>query len=318
MKSTTFLLLMGLAVSTGLSAQAGAHGGSRVYPISEIKDSMLAKIELDGLIHEWEDFGEPTMTLTLDFRTYEYSRSPDVSDLDFRIWLGWHDASDRLYLAFVSADDVYFNNYEYHEDRHTPSMRNSDGIFLFVDGDHSGGEGAENSSTDYEWQEIVGRTQGYGAVARSIGAPNLDESSVRYFSGRLAYTIFPPYGDAAGSVIGENPVVSAVEMYVSPYDRWENGWDSRPEQIQFSQLSAGKTIGFGVVVNDWDSFGAWDGLWEPDGMPPDERGPGVSLFFYWANRFLDGLLVPASVEHNETSSVEIDSWARIKASLYGP
>ena len=130
MKSTAILLPIGLAVSAGLSAQAGAHGGSRVYPISEITDAMLAKVELDGLIHEWEDFGEPTMTLTLDFRTYEYSRSPDVSDLDFRIWLGWHDASDRLYLAFVSADDVY------HQD---------DSIWFFFDGDHSGGEGAENS-----------------------------------------------------------------------------------------------------------------------------------------------------------------------------
>ena len=279
---------------------------------------MLAKIELDGLIHEWEDFGEPTMTLTLDFRTYEYSRSPDASDLDFRIWLGWHDASDRLYLAFVSSDDVYFNNYEYHEDRHTRSMRNFDSILLFADGDHSGGEGAENSSTDDEWEDITGRTQSYEAVARSIGAPNLDEPSVRYYSGRLAYTIFPPYGDAAGSVIGENPVVSAIEMYVSPYDSWENGWDSRPEQIQFSELSAGKTIGFAVIVNDWDSFGVWDGLWEPDAMPPDERGPGISLFFRRANRFLDGLLVPASIEQNEASSVEIDSWARIKASLYGP
>lgn len=297
MKSKAILLLMGLAVSAGLSAQAGAHGGSRVYPISEITDAMLARIELDGLIHEWEDFGEPTMTLTLDFRTYEYSRSPDVSDLDFRIWLGWHDGSDRLYLAFVSADDVY------HQD---------DSIWFFFDGDHSGGEGAGNSSTDDEWEEIFERTQS------AIGAPNPDNSDARSYPGGLPYMIFPPYGDAAGSVIGENPVVSAVEMYVSPYDSWENGLDSRPEQIQFSELSAGKTIGFGVVVNDWDSFGAWDGLWEPDGMPPDERGPGVSLFFYRANRFLDGLLVPASKERNEASAVEIDSWARIKASLYVP
>ena len=258
---------------------------------------MLAKIELDGLIHEWEDFGEPTMTLTLDFRTYEYSRSPDASDLDFRIWLGWHDASDRLFLAFVSADDVYHQR---------------DSIWFFFDGDHTGGEGAENSSTDDEWEEIFERTQGAG------GAPNPDSSDARSYLGGLPYMIFPPYGDAAGSVIGENPLVSAIEMYVSPYDSWENGLDSRPEQIQFSELSAGKTIGFAVIVNDWDSFGVWDGLWEPDGMPPDERGPGVSSFFYRANRFLDGLLVPASKEQDEASAVEIDSWARIKASLHVP
>ena len=258
---------------------------------------MLAKIQLDGLIHEWEDFGEPTMTLTLDFRTYEYSRSPDASDLDFRIWLGWHDASDRLYLAFVSADDVYHQR---------------DSIWFFFDGDRSGGEGAENSSTDDEWEEIFERTQGAG------GAPNPDSSDARSYLGGFPYMIFPPYGDAAGSVIGENPVVIAIEMYVSPYDSWENGLDSRPEQIQFSELSAGKTIGFAVIVNDWDSFGPWDGLWEPDGMPPDERGPGVSSFFYRANRFLDGLLVPASKEQDQASAVESVSWARIKASLYEP
>ena len=38
---------------------------------------------------------------------------PDLSDLDFRIWLGWRDDPDRLYVAFVASDDVYKNTHDY-------------------------------------------------------------------------------------------------------------------------------------------------------------------------------------------------------------
>ena len=68
-----------------------AHVGDRVYPVHELTDEMLAEIQLhDGSVEEWyELIGEPTLTL-LDFSEI-LGASLDPSDMDFRIWLAWHD-----------------------------------------------------------------------------------------------------------------------------------------------------------------------------------------------------------------------------------
>ena len=87
-----------------LAASAGAHSGDRVYPIYELTDEMLAKIDLrDGSVQEWADLlGEPSMTL-LDFAYVYIDRSLDPSDLDFRIWLAWHDDTDRIFWPTYAA-----------------------------------------------------------------------------------------------------------------------------------------------------------------------------------------------------------------------
>ena len=52
-----------------MAGVAEAHSGNRVYPFYELTDEMLEKIDLhDGLIDEWYEIGEPSMTL-LDFKT---------------------------------------------------------------------------------------------------------------------------------------------------------------------------------------------------------------------------------------------------------
>ena len=126
-------LLVGSALSACLPAQAGAHGGYRVFPIPELTDEMLEQIQLDdGSVAEWFDLvDEPTMSL-VDFRWYGHI--PDPSDLDFRIWLAWHDEPDRLYVAFTASDDahiIYDGNPEY--------SLGSPELILAIDGDHSGG-----------------------------------------------------------------------------------------------------------------------------------------------------------------------------------
>ena len=53
-----------------LAGIAQAHSGSRLYPFYELTDEMLEEIDIhDGLIDEWYEIGEPSMTL-LDFKTY--------------------------------------------------------------------------------------------------------------------------------------------------------------------------------------------------------------------------------------------------------
>ena len=103
-----------LVLLLGSALPSEAHVGDRLYPIPYLSDEMLAEIQLDdGQIQEWIDLlGEPTLSL-LDF-TEEIAYSPlDPADLDFRIWLAWHDEPARLYVAFVASDDVYKNNHDY-------------------------------------------------------------------------------------------------------------------------------------------------------------------------------------------------------------
>ena len=106
--SLLLLLLLCLAISSR------AHVGDRLYPIVELSDEMLTEIQLaDGLVDEWfELIGEPTLTL-LDFRSFDDLVALDPSDLDFRIWLAWHDEPARIYVAFVASDDVYKNTHDY-------------------------------------------------------------------------------------------------------------------------------------------------------------------------------------------------------------
>ena len=145
-------LLVGSALSAGLSDRAGAHIGSRVFPIPELTDEMLAGIDFDGYVYEeWFDqIGEPALTSVDFLSSYTNGKEPhDPADMDFRIWLAWHDEPARLYVAFVAADDSYWNTFDYDA---TGSSRNSmlsgyrggnDGIALGIDADHSGGPGFE-------------------------------------------------------------------------------------------------------------------------------------------------------------------------------
>ena len=313
--SFTLCLFLSLAITACPSAQAGAHSGDRVYPIPELTDEMLAQIRLDdGSIDEWYDLvGEPTLTL-LDFRDPYGNRLPDPSNLDFRIWLGWHDDPDRLYAAFVFSDDIYRNNHDYNSDDYHQSsiIYSQDSIVLTIDGDHSGGEGGNNDTSVEEWALIHGRTQNYKAIARTTSGPTLNDRFVLVHTGDFAWTIFPPYGDGGGGVHGENPTISVIELYVTPYDRWE-GLGSSPEETLFSDLAAGQVIGFALILNDTDQEKTWHS-WTPEAIQTED--PPIDIEFYRAEVFLDGLLLSTdSSDMEEKTAIESVTWGRIKAAL---
>ena len=63
------------------AAVASAHSGDRVFPFYELTDEMLENIDLhDGLIDEWYEIGEPSMTL-LDFKTVQDFIPADPSNV---------------------------------------------------------------------------------------------------------------------------------------------------------------------------------------------------------------------------------------------
>ena len=70
----------------------------RLFPFFYLSDEIVEGIRVDdGSVDDWLDLvGEPSLTL-LDF-TEKLGNAPlDPSDLDFRIWLAWHDDPARIY-----------------------------------------------------------------------------------------------------------------------------------------------------------------------------------------------------------------------------
>ena len=120
---------------------ASAHIGTRVFPFYELTDEMLETIDIhDGSVEEWYQIGEPSMTL-LDFK--QGNDDLDPSDLDFRIWLAWHDESNRIYAAVTTIDDLYYNEHNYITEEGPGNMFYYDSILFTLDADHSGGTGRQ-------------------------------------------------------------------------------------------------------------------------------------------------------------------------------
>lgn len=313
--------LLSLELVLLLAASAGAHMGERTWPIHELTDEMLAKVQLDGSTEEWYDLvGEPSMTPE-DFRTYD-NREFDPSDLDFRIWLAWHDATDRLYLAFSGSDDVYNDD----NGKSWPPFKDS--LLLCIDGDHSGLTGYQLADEpDIRGREVWWESQQYLARASLDGGTPVLEG---YFSSlRIDFDLWeasyevngdhwmfsPPYGDLGGGVQGEEPTTSAIELYITPYDS-ELGADSydNPEEVASSDLKAGEVIGFALIVFDWDSD-EWKDPWQPEAIPPSSDPVREILFLYRADVYLDGLLLPAGSGDSPETAIESTAWGRIKAAL---
>ena len=127
------LLLLG-------SVHSSAHQGKRTYPILEITDAMLELIDLkDGSIDEWEELWEPSLT-TLDFTREIIDRdtpkreivSNNPADFDFRVWMGWNDTHNRLYVSGQFADDIHAG------ETGIVSQHPADFIFFYVNGVHTG------------------------------------------------------------------------------------------------------------------------------------------------------------------------------------
>ncbi|MCY3762867.1 MAG: hypothetical protein OXH50_16590 [Gemmatimonadetes bacterium] len=291
---------------------ANAHSGERVFPITCLTDEMLAEIRLDdGLIEEWFDLiGEPGMTL-LDFEEERGDLPLDPSDLDFRIWLAWHNDPARFYVAFVASDDVYINTHDFSGDGFQDLMFENDMMMLAIDGDHSGGAGFAGTPDD--WLNHRGNAQHYEAIASTVSGPTLDDPRTRNTIEGFPWTVLPPYGDSGGGVAGEAPTISVIELYVTPFDRWDSDFLENGVDNVVSDLAAGQTVGFAVAAVDQDH--SEPEIWVPRGIEPDNEFDSLTLDMLTsrADSFLDGILLPADPAGG--TAVGQATWGRIKAAL---
>ena len=156
------------------------------------------------MVEEWEELMEPTMTM-LDFTEEEMGVNPDPSDLDFRIWLAWHDDPARFYVAFLGSDDDYKNDHDYNSDSPASSaIILQDCIALALDGDHSGGAGCSSCSEE-GWLDAHGNAQTYWAIVRTANGSVVDFSFPRYYfpeqREEFAWTTLPPLAHGGGQLV---------------------------------------------------------------------------------------------------------------------
>ena len=283
------------------STAALAHLGERIYPIFEITDDMLELIDLeDEGVEEWEELWEPSLT-TLDFTREVFDGrtstreivSYDPSDLDFRMWVGWNDTHNRLYVSGQFADDIYLREGTI---RHAPDYMN-----FYVDGDHTGGN--YHFLTGDRYRDNYAQAQAYWVpypwdreLPIEMGHNSFGERYQSAWAGEL------PYAYGRNGAEGENPVVWNVEFYITPFALL----DYDPEDSLVSELERGKVIGFYIKVGDGDM--------EDEAGNSYNLDEGVGNPNWNADVFVDGVLLGLG-EFVEGSAVQPSSWGLIKASL---
>jgi len=294
--------LTAIALTITVLAGAGsAHVGEIVYPIYEIPTSDLPDLH-DGTLDDWEAV-LPNASLSQNDFIRNNSGIPgtiDMSDLAFRVFLAWHNASQRIYVAVELFDDVY----------------TGEGFQLRIDGDHSGGqywffedEGYSRAEVERFWES---QAQTYSAWPEEDG-----EDGARLTAGgpERMWMVDDPWAGAGAYQIGENPSYSGVEVAVTAWDDLD--WHG-PEVSRRSILEAGGIIGFQVVISDSDEPMRSNGTYTL-GLSTDyyrsENGGWAHDGF--AENFVDGELIPCYRGDcsGNTTAVKPDAWGRIKASF---
>ena len=296
-----------------LATRVFAHVGDEIYPFLELLDEDLDRIDLtDGSVEDWyEVLGEPSLTAT-DFYWLNYHYDP--SELDFRIWLAWHQGSNTVWIAMERFDDLYFNRYD--GGGLSWMHRWDSSIAFLVDGDHTAGVygewiGAERDCETCTPERVLShnrQAQRWMAIAEASDGEILD------YDGFSEWVVREPYALAGSGVIGYSPATTVVEFMVTPFD--DLIYDDE-DASEVSQLHPGKTIGFTMTTSDNDATEYKDGF-----GPKIQLSLGAEVLNLRVNAslFVDGLLVgagenPSSYDGGEDSAVEPSSWARIKAAL---
>lgn len=309
MKKNLTLMLAG-CFALALSSSAGAHIGTKIYPIYELSTSDLPDLH-DGTLNDWEDVLPGASLDQNEFAPLNVADGAGINpaDLAYRVFFAWHSGRQVLYFAIERVDDKYVNTYAGGD---LTNLWQYDSIEFMLDGDHTGGAYNGWDAAVYSAEEIKLLTnfqaQQYVGIAE---AP--DNRLLGYQGNGQGWVTLPPYADAGGFSEGESPNTSVLEMYLTPWD--ELNWQG-PEVSKRSVLKADKIIGFQISVPDFDAGcyscdpGGYHGFHTLSGQPNTWR---------LAENFVDGQLIPCDTgdcgSAPTPTAVQSDSWARIKASF---
>ena len=228
--------------------------------------------------------------------------------MDFRIWLGWHDATDRIFFAMERVDDVYVNEYDREDDFMRIMIFHDSSVSFAVDGDHSGGELFPGQYSE-DWLQDVLEAQVFHALGEVFDGGSQVRLTPHSFHVSADWFSRPPFAHGGGAVFGGSPIGSVTEFYVTPFDRFVS---TDPEDSEVSDLFGGKIIGFNIEVFDVDSQ---PGNRETVHLLAAPRSDAEHLLRMSADDFAHGVLITPDGLSSDNSAVESDSWARIKATF---
>ena len=292
-----YILLFILIVASSVSA----HIGDQIYFIPEITDDALGQLDVrDRNLDDWRAvISGPVLTAAALVPSPDVGEGApyDPADMDYQIWLGWNNSTNRLYFAMGRTDDVFVH--EYDGGNPTSLWQYDSHVTFIVDGDHSGGDftgSADETWSDEEKTLNMGRiAQRYQAIAE---AP--DDRFIGVDGSAASWVSESPYADGGGEVTRGTPATSLLEFYVTPFD--DLIWNS-PEDSKAPPLASGNIIGFQISIPDVDT--------EPAAYRAFHTVTGQASTWRYAERFADGRLVGAG----GSTAVESNSWGRIKASF---
>ena len=296
---TLLVFSLGVALIMAPLTSTSAHVGDIIFPIYEIPTADLPNLH-DGTLEDWEEI---LPNASLNYTDFAYNGGigggMDSADLAFQVFLAWHSATQRIYVAIERRDDVYASPFE-------------GSVLISVDGDHSGGPffyGQEYSEEEIKRLNYA-QAQTYSVQAEVYNGDPL--SFLGIGSEVLTWTTRLPWAEIGGYHSGNSPHFWTTELAVTLWDDLD--WHGH-ELSQRSMLDAGKVIGFQIEVFDFDEAFKMQGdylLGLPEKDPMGQ--PGI-----WADNFVDGELIPCNWGDcgtvREVSAVKADAWGRIKASF---
>jgi hypothetical protein len=292
----TAALLSACVLSTMLRPEtAVAH-----QPTAEVLRAVHLRSDqipvIDGDLQDWAEIA-PALHMS-DFSDLVAGAVADPANLDVRVWLGWNDTENRLYLAVEVADDNH--QVDRPEGTSTTRIFQDDDLEIFVDADHSGGQFADFSDLTPEQQLSRNGSEANHFV---LAGPHSDGEEFVNFSAAGWYAMEDgPYTQARVTYDGTpgGVGVTRYEMSLVPFDRINVTADFLSSA---HDLQAGEIIGFNMELSDFDSNAEFfDAKWSLS---------GAFNAFRLSERFTDLLLAPPA----RTTLVEDVSWARIKASF---
>ncbi len=253
---------------------------------------------VDGDLSDWEGL-TPALRMSA-FNDLVTGADIDTEDFDVKVWIGWSDSANRLYVAVEVVDDIH--QVDRPAGTAVTKIFQDDDLEVFIDADHSGGQFADFS--DLGPQEQLARN---GAEANHfvLAGPHEDGEEFVNFSAAGWYALADgPYTEAHVRYEGDSggPGVTRYEMSLVPFNRVNVTADflSVPHD-----LHAEEVLGFNLELSDYDTRSElFDAKWSLS---------GAFNAFRLSERFTDLWLEPPA----RATAIEDLTWGRIKASL-GP
>ena len=201
---------------------------------------------VNGDLSDWIGIDETFGIDSSDLVDVVANADVDESDFSVRMWVGWSDTENRLYIAARVLDDIH------QIDRPAGAailMFQDDAMEVFIDADHSGGQFAD--FPDLSAAELFRRNGTEASHFAMAGPPPDDDFFVNYSAAGWYSLDDGPFTAAAYSFQADVGGLTAIdyEMMLVPYDRIDVGAEFQSIR---HDLEAGEVLGFNVRFSDFD------------------------------------------------------------------